>query len=439
MISKLVKFITVDIWRIPLKTLPRGRYLLVRQLRIIVLAMRGFDEDKCLLRASSLTFYCLLAIVPVVAMIFGIAQGFGIENLLETQLLVRLQGQEEVVRRIIEFARSLLERTKGGVVAGIGIALLFWTVIRMLSNIENSFNDIWGVKESRSLARKFSDYLAIMLVSPILIIMPGSITIAIAGQLKFITQKISLLGAVGPFIFSAFKLIPFAVIWAFLTFIYIFMPNTKVNIRSALLGGIAAGTVYQLMQFGYINTQMLVSRYGAIYGSFAALPLFLIWLQFSWLIILFGVEVSFAHQNVETYEFEPDCLRASHSFKRLVSLGVTHLLVKNFSAGGSPMTSEKISHVLEAPIRLINEILYELVKSGILSEVKQKNNKTVAYQPAKLPEKFTLKYVIDSLEKRGSHDLPILKTKEMSKIAECLSEFEQTIESSPANLLLKDI
>ncbi|MBU1047734.1 MAG: YihY/virulence factor BrkB family protein, partial [Candidatus Omnitrophica bacterium] len=220
MISKFIRFLTIDIWRIPLRKLPRGRSLLVRQLRIVLLAMRGFDEDKCQLRASALTFYSLLAIVPIVAMVFGIAKGFGIEKMLETQLVERLQGQEEVVRRIIEFAQSLLEKTKGGVVAGVGVALLFWTVIRVLSNIENSFNDIWGIKKSRSFARKFSDYLAIMLIAPVLIIMPGSITLAITSQFEFLMQKISLLGVIGPFLVVALKLVPYMVIWLFLSFMY---------------------------------------------------------------------------------------------------------------------------------------------------------------------------------------------------------------------------
>ncbi|MBU0533633.1 MAG: YihY/virulence factor BrkB family protein [Candidatus Omnitrophica bacterium] len=439
MISKFIRFLTIDIWRIPLRKLPRGRSLLVRQLRIVLLAMRGFDEDKCQLRASALTFYSLLAIVPIVAMVFGIAKGFGIEKMLETQLVERLQGQEEVVRRIIEFAQSLLEKTKGGVVAGVGVALLFWTVIRVLSNIENSFNDIWGIKKSRSFARKFSDYLAIMLIAPVLIIMPGSITLAITSQFEFLMQKISLLGVIGPFLVVALKLVPYMVIWLFLSFMYVFMPNTKVNLRSAILGGIVAGTIYQLAQVGYIRSQMLLARYGAIYGSFAALPLFLIWLQISWLIVLLGAEISFAHQNVETYEFEPDSLKASYSFKKLVSLMTTNLLAKNFASGDKPLMADQISHKLEIPMRLINTVLYELVEAGIVSEIRRNDYKSVAYQPAQDLDKLTVKYVIDAMEKRGSDNIPIIKSQELDRISECLQTFNQTIEKSPANILLKDI
>jgi membrane protein len=439
MISKVIKFLTVDLWRIPLRTLPRGRSILIRQIRIVALAMRGFDEDKCQLRASALTFYSLLAIVPIVAMVFGIAKGFGIEKILETQLMERLQGQEQVVERIIEFSQSLLEKTKGGVVAGVGVVLLFWTVIRVLSNIENSFNDIWGIKKARGLARKFSDYLAIMLIAPILIIMPGSITLAITSQFAFLMERIAVLGIIGPFLFAGLKLVPYIFIWAVLTFMYVFMPNTKVSMKSAVLGGIAAGTLYQLMQFGYINTQMLVSRYGAIYGSFAALPLFLIWLQLSWLIILLGAEISFAHQNVETYEFESDSLKASYSFKKLVSLMTVNLLAKNFAGGDRPLMAGQIAHKLEMPRRLINTVLYELVESGIISEVKLNGDKTIAYQPAKDPDKLTIKYVVDAMEKRGSDSIPVAESKEWKRISESLEEFSSMLERSSANVLLKDI
>jgi len=422
-----------------LRTLPRGRSLLIRQIRIVTLAMRGFDEDKCQLRASALTFYSLLAIVPIVAMVFGIAKGFGIEKIFEAQLMKTLEGQEQVVERIIEFSQSLLEKTKGGIVAGIGVVLLFWTVIRVLSNIENSFNDIWGIKKARGFARKFSDYLAIMLIAPILVIMPGSITLALTSQFKFLMEKISLLGVIGPFLFAGLKLVPYIFIWAFLSFIYVFMPNTKVSVKSAILGGIVAGTLYQLMQFGYINTQMLVSRYGAIYGSFAALPLFLIWLQLSWLIVLLGAEISFAHQNVETYEFEPDSLKASYSFKKLISLIAVNLLAKNFARGDKPLTAGQIAHQLEMPIRLVNTVLYELVESGILCEVKLNSDKNIAYQPAQDVDKLTIKYVIDAMEKRGSDNIPVAQSKELGSIRDSLKEFGKSIENSSANVLLKDI
>jgi len=395
-------FLRVDIWRIRLKDLPGPKSFFIKQLRVVLLALRGFDEDKCRLRASALTFYTLLSIVPVLAMAFGIAKGFGLEKTLETQILDRLPGQEEVTTRIIEFARSLLENAKGGTIAGIGVVILFWTVIKVFGNIEKSFNEIWGVRTQRSMARKFGDYLSMILICPFLLIMSSSITVFIASQIRNITQDVEFLGAVTPLIFRVIRLSPYCVIWILFTFIYLFMPNTKVRFTSGLLAGVVAGTTYQLVQSGYITFQIGMAKYNAIYGSFAALPLFLVWLQLSWFIVLFGAEISFAHQNVDTYEFEPDCLRASHRFKRLLALRITHLLVNVFCKGEKPLDAPQISHSLEIPVRLVRDVLYELTGAGIVSEVKEDGERETAYQPAQCTDRFTVKYVLDALDKRGS-------------------------------------
>ncbi|MFQ5486745.1 MAG: YihY/virulence factor BrkB family protein [Desulfobacterales bacterium] len=438
-ILKGIDFVREEMWRINLKTLPGKKSFFIRQLRIIALAIRGFDEDKCQLRASALTFYTLLSFVPVVAMAFGIAKGFGFEKSLEKQLLEKLPGQEEIVGQVVDFAHSLLENTQGGVIAGFGVVLLFWTVIKVLGHIEHSFNDVWEIKKARSFGRKFGDYLSIMLIAPILVITSSSVTVFIKTQIEFITREVALLGLFSSFIFSALKLFPYLVIWLLFTFIYILMPNTKVNFRSGLLAGIVAGTVFQISQHVYIAFQIGVARYNAIYGSFAALPLFLVWLQLSWLIVLFGAEISFAHQNVDTYEFESDCKGISAFFKKLLSLHVVHLLVKHFSSGKKPLTADEISQRLEIPIRLIRQILYELVQSDTLAETRTNNDKTFSYQPARDINSLTIKYVIDAMEKRGIDNLPVAQTKELQALSDSLKAFADTVAKSPENRLIKDI
>jgi membrane protein len=439
MLSRIIQFVKVDIWRIRLRSLPRNKSFLIKQLRIILLALRGFDEDKCQLKAAALTFYSLLATVPILAVAFGIAAGFRLQLTLKTELLNKFPGQEEALTKVFGFADSLLENTKSYLVAGIGVLLLLWTVIKALGNIERSFNDIWGVKKPRSLARRLSDYIFMILICPLLFVVSSSVTVFIAGQIKLITERIDLLGAISPLIFAVLKLFPFAVIWVLFSFVYIFMPNTRVNLRSGILAGIAAGTIYQIVQWGYINFQIGVARNNAIYGSFAALPLFLVWLQLSWLIVLFGAEISFAHQNVDTYEFEPDCLRASNRFKKLVALRITHLLLKNFCSGEKPWTATQISHKLEIPIRLVRQILFELADARIVSETVGESERAVAYQPAQCPEKYTVGYVVDALDERGSADIPVAESGELEKLSECLNTFGETIEKSPANVSLMDI
>jgi len=217
------------------------------------------------------------------------------------------------------------------------------------------------------------------------------------------------------------------------------MPNTKVNFKAGLFGGIIAGTIYQVVQWVYITFQIGVANYGAVYGSFAALPLFLVWLQMSWLIVLLGAEISFAEQNVETYEFEPDCLKVSYSFKQLLALRIAQLVVNEFCEGHPPKTAAEISHELELPIRLANEIIFELTESGVLSEVKINDSQMTAFHPARDPQSFTIENVLEMLNRRGIEDVPIAESRELDKIKECVEAFKKTIQSSPINLTLKEI
>jgi membrane protein len=439
LISKFFNFIKVDIWRIRLADLPFGKSFLIKQLRMIILAFRGYDEDRCLLRASSLTFYTLLSIVPVAAMFFGVAKGFGFERRLQEELFNRFPGQEEVLNQVISFSNSLLEQTKGGIIAGIGMLVLFWSVLKVLGHIEMALNDIWGIKESRSWGRKFSDYLSIMLISPILVLMSGSATVFIKTQVTQITQKVELLGVISPLIFFLLKFTPYVLIWALFTILYIIMPNTKVNFKAGVLGGVVAGTLYQIAQWAYISFQIGAAKYNAIYGSFAALPLFLMWLQISWWIVLFGAELSFANQNVDTYEYEPDCLKASPGFKKLVALQIAHLLVKKFENGDRPLTDSQISAQLEMPIRLVHNILFDLVESGLVSEIKTQAEKEFAYQPARDINNLTIQYVLEALDQKGTDDIPVARTEDYQALSDALKKFSEAMESSPANKLLKDL
>lgn len=417
----------------------RGKSLLIRFLRVVVLAIRGFNENKCKFRASALTFFSLLSIVPVVALMFGIAKGFGLQERVAAQILEKMKGQEEVANRVIAFSNSLLDQTSGGVIAGVGVIFLFWTIISLLSNIEGSFNDIWGVVKPRTFGRKVSDYLVTMLVCPILLAVAGGATIFLSGQIQTLTEKFPMLNNFGPAFWLVMKLLPYLTVWISFTFIFIFMPNTKVGFVSGLIAGIVAGTLFQLVQWGYVNCQVQLTAKYAIYGSFAALPLFLLWLQFSWFIILFGAEVSFAHQNVETYEFEPDCLSASHSFKTLLSILITQRLVRRFCDGEKPIDASDLSHELEIPVRLVRQLLYDLSESGIISEVRKGEDKELAYQPATDVDKLTVKFIIDRLEQRGTSSIPVLRSAEMDKLSDCLRQFDATIEKSPANVLLKNL
>ena len=435
----IINFLSRDVWRIPSESLSRRRSFMLRQLRTVILAFRGFDEDKCSLRASALTYYTLLSIVPVLAMGFGVAKGFALEKRLEKEILLRFKGHEEAVTQAINFAHTMLEQTRGGLIAGIGVAMLLYLIVRLLSNIESSFNEVWGITQSRSLGRKLSDYLSMVLICPVLLVMSSSTTVFISTQVTLITNKISLLGAFSPLISLTLNILPYVMTWLLFTFVYIFMPNTKVRFRSGLLAGIVAGSLYQVVQWVYIIFQVGVARYGAIYGSFAALPLFLIWLHVSWMVVLFGAEISFASQNVETYEFEPDSLHTKPAFKKLLALRIAQICVKNFHDELKPWSAEQISHDLGVPIRLVNMILFELTEANILSKVRGTNEDEILYQPAHDVDTMSLTSVMEALDNLGSEGTPVTESYELETISRSLNDLRTILDNSPANLLLKDI
>ncbi len=436
---QILHFLKTDLWRIRRRDLHPANYFLVKHLRIILLAFRDFHYDNCYLKASALTFYTVLSVVPVAAITFGIAKGFGFQHLLERQILERFPGQEEMLRGITNSAHILLDNTRSGLIAIISATVLVWAVVKVLSNIERSFNEIWRIKRSRSFSRKFSDYLAIIIICPLLLIMSGSITVFISTQVKQITDTTPFLGMISPAIYFALKFLPFALLWILFTFIYIFMPNTRVKFFPGFLAGVVAGSLYQLAQSAYIVFQVGAAKFNLIYGSFAALPLFLIWLQISWLIVLFGSEVSFAHQNIDSYEFEPDIKKISPFFKKLLALQIAHLIITNFIQGAPPMSAATISRKLEMPFRLVRHILNEMVDSRIFSETNADKQSDPAYQPARDVNSITVSYILEALEQKGVNFIPIAQTPELQKLTTTLQEFKSLLQQSSANRLIKDI
>lgn len=438
-IKRIIAFLREDIWRIHLDDFSRLRRFLLGQLRIVVLSVRGFREDQCHVRASALTYYTLLSIVPVAAIALGIAKGFGYDRVLQRILIESYPGYETLTGRLVEYSSALLENTQGGIVAGFGLLFLLWTLIKVLGNIEGAFNDIWNVGKQRSLVRKFSDYIAIVLVCTIGLLIYNSATVFIAAHIQYLFNKLALSGLQGPLVSLTFKAIPFLLIWTLFAFIYIVMPNTRVGLRPALTAAVVAGTLYQVVQWGYITLQIGVARYNAIYGSLAAVPLFLVWLQISWLIVLFGAEISFAIQNVRLYQFEIDSLRVSWHEKKRLALLVAHRVIRGFSRGERAMTAAAIAEELGIPVRLVRNILAALAEAGVFSKTESPDERDVAYQPACDLEHFTVKCVLDTFEKIGSETVPVRDSPQLERLNAILDSFAEAIEHSPGNVLLRDI
>ncbi len=436
-IKKLVNFFTEDIWRIRVADLSRRKASLIRLGRIVLLSVRGFINDRCPLNASALTFYSLLSIVPLAAMVFGIAKGFGFDKRLETQLLEKFSGQAEVVNQVILFARAMLENTKGGMIAGIGIVVLFWTVVRLMGNIERSFNDIWKVKKARPFGRKFADYLAFILITPVLFFLSSSATVFVTTQITQIAEKVALLGVVAPIIFFLLKLTPYLLIWVLFSLVYMLMPNTRVQFGAGVFGGIIAGTIFHLVQWGYIAFQIGIAKNNAIYGSFAALPLFLIWLQTSWLIVLLGAELAYAFQDVNTYEFDPKGKSISHRRKQLVALRIMYLIIERFRSGDEPLTVPEIAEILQIPVRLSRQIIGDFMEAGILSQLDVPAPDEPTYQPGMDTDHLTLHHVLQSMETIGDENISLLEDEPTRHLEGTLKAIDEVIAQLPENMPLK--
>lgn len=442
MISKIAHFMEKGIWEIRLTDLSPVKAFFVRCLRVVLLALRGFMKNGGQKTASVLTYYSLLNLVPIIGVAFGIAKGFGLEKLIESriqQMAQEANWQVEITDQILGFSRSLLDHAKGGLIAGIGVILLFWTVISIFGKIEESLNTIWEVKKPRTLIRKFSDYLTVMVLAPVLFIISSSVTVLVASQVKGILQKISLLGAFSSVILFLLNLLPYVSIWALFVLLYIIMPNTRVPLRSGIVGGVAAGTIYQLVQWFYIKFQIGAANYGAIYGSFAALPLFLVWLQLSWTIVLLGAEIAYAYEHRETFGFHPDYARLSTDSRRVLMLRIFHFLAKKFSKGEKPPNLRELVHTLEIPFRLARRLLSEMAEVGLVVEITKDKTNEIAFQPGRSIDQLTLQQVLQAYERRGESQPSQTPSEEAEKISNYLKEISEAVEKSPANVRLKEI
>ena len=431
------RFVNEDLWLLHEQKLSPVKARLIKSLKIALLSIQDFSRDQCPLRASALTLYSLLSIVPVIAMLFGIAKGFGFEKMLEQRFIEQVPDQESSVLQLISFAQNMLDSTKGGVVAGIGTVVLFWAVISVISNIEESFNYIWKISKGRSLSRKFSDYLSLMLLAPVVLIASGSITVFLKTKVTWLMTIIQLPEYGIWLVIKALGLLPLLLMIGLFTFTFIFMPNHKVNVRAGIIAGVVTGVLYHLLQWAYLSLQIGVSSYNAIYGSFAALPLFVAWLQTGWMIILFGCEVAFFLQNYEIYRNHNRYGDLSFSLKKVIALQITHLIIKQFSQLNTPLTAAEIATRLVIPVAIIQPILVILIASHIVVEFKNQDDKDEVYQPAVDINQLTIAYVINALEQCGQHHLPDISQEHL--FMDAVDHFRQLMESSEYNRLLKDI
>lgn len=430
-------FINVDIWKIPQG--PGIKSKVYHWLKILIMAVKEVAKDQVPLKASALTYFSILSIVPVVAIVFGISKGFGFAIDIKAEMAKFFSGQEVVLNQTFIYAQNMLDNAKGGIIVGFGVLFLIYTVMRLLNNIEQVFNSIWSVESSRSVVRKFTDYLAIVIFGPILIVMSNGMTVYVTTQIRTITEKFAFLGYVEPLLLFALRFSPYVMIWLLFSLLYIIMPNTRVRIKSAIVAGIVAGTIFQLLQWGFINFQVGVAKYNAIYGSLAALPLFLIWTQLSWTVVFIGGEIAYAHQNVRHYIPANYDVHLSQKQNHRIALLVMERIVKNFEKGSIPLTREELADQLRISHRFLSDVLDHLIKAGVLykSDIMQKT--APVYIPTIDINKVTIHYVFKKLDATGLNDIQVAEDTPFQSINKALDQLQSDIEKSKGNTLLKDL
>lgn len=411
----------------------------VRQRRIMYLLYKGINRDNIYIKASALTFFTILSVIPMVALAFGIAKGFGLHDELRAQIIMQFHNQEQVMNWILDFANNTLEQTSGGWLAGIGVAFLFSTVGQLLRYVENTFNSIWKVSETRVWYRQVTDYLAVIILVPALFIASSSATVLATTRLNEILSSSDMLEGLKPVVSFLVKLIPFILLCTLSTAAFLAMPNTRVKVRTALLAGLVAGIALQVLQIVYVESQMGLTRLGALYGSFAAIPLLMVWIQMSWVILLMGAQLSYYLQNITRYEFEFDVQTVSPRQKKRLSLLVMHSLIDDFVKGVKPRAPEEISQELSLPVRTVHDCLDILHKSSMVTEVWNEELEKYVYQPATDINRMTLSFVLEQLDSSGSQHKVVINNSDYRKIDAALTKFETLISTSETNVLLRDI
>ncbi|WP_298032349.1 YihY/virulence factor BrkB family protein [uncultured Alistipes sp.] len=404
---------------------------LVQQYRLLFYTARGLLEHGTIVRSAALTFYTLMSLVPIVAVVFAVVKGFGLADGLIDNLYALFPQNPEIIKYIVDFAENALARTQGGVVAAVALVTLFWAVIRVFGSIESAFNNIWEVKAERSVTRQYTDYIAVVMIVPVLWIVANAVG-------KYAQQ---MLGFNDSWYFTLLShLVSMFIIWVMFTFLYIVIPNTKVRFKSALMAGIIAGTLFLLFQWGYIYVQRWMTSYNAIYGSFAALPLLLIWLQTSWQIFLFGGELSFAYQNIARFSEERESLLVSYDQRRKILLAVMLTVIRHFREKGGAMPADVIRAQLDLPTRIVNDILYQLVQAGELIAVPSGDGeREVAFAPAHETDTMTVYGVLEAVERSGHTSFDLAQSPELTRIDRELETLKQAARQSQDNVRLIDL
>ena len=408
----------------------------VRCANILRLAVNIFISKQLNKETAALSYSTLLAIVPIFSVIFAIARGFGYNKYIEYWFMQAFESQPQVAEVLVSFVNSYLVHTKSGVLLGFGLVLMLCTVLLLLTNIERVFNIIWHANKSRSIFRTCTDYLSLFLLLPVVLVLSTGISLYVST----IADGVRSQAIVASALFLLIDVLPYVIMSLFFIGLFVFVPNTHVKVRHCILPGIIAGIAMQSLQYAYIHSQIWVSSYNAIYGSFAALPLFILWVQLSWFICLFGSVLSFSSQNISLFDFSFDKGNISHSNKILLCLNIMAIISRQFEKGLPPFSITDIVRETKLPMRIVNNLLCDLVNAQLLVEiVTDEKSESIRYMPGMSAETLTVGVVVGRLESYGHISIPlpeIVQSKE--KWNEVHAKYRQYL-SAMNSVLVRDL
>jgi len=389
-----------------------------------------------LTQACAMTFRTMLAIVPALALLLAIGRGFGMQGVLQDELFRLFPAQHTAISYAMNFVESYLNQTSEGVFLGVGIAVLLWTLISLLSNVEDSFNLIWGVKTGRSIWRKATDYTALLLILPVLMLCASGISLMLSSTLRaifdfeFMTPVISLILEGTQILMTIL----------FFTAAYMLIPNTKVKFGNAFLSGALAGTGFLVLQWLFVTGTLYVTRYNAIYGSFAFIPLLLIWIQLVWVICLAGAVICYSSQNVFAFSLDREVSTISSRYRWTVTIAISAIITRRFLECERPATARDIMNIYEIPARLVTDITDLLVKTGLANRVLLPDEKEVyGYQLAVNPASFTIEVLTTRLYTLGNSDVINGFDKNFPNVIPKIEKIEQALSTVASDMLLADI
>ncbi len=386
-------YVSVGVW---CDTRPGWRRNVIKTLS---LSVRSFLNGDIQTQACAMTYRTLLAIVPALALALAIARGFGFQAVVQKELFHFFPAQKVAVSYALQFVDSYLNQASEGIFVGVGIVFLLYTLISLVINVEDTFNLIWGVKEGRSLWRKISDYTAMFLILPIILICVSGINILLSSTLETIFH----FSFMTPLISISLEMASWVLTWLFFAAVYILIPNTKVKFKYAIISGVIAGTGFIVLQWIFVTGQMYVSRYNAIYGSFSFLPLLLIWMQLAWVITLSGAVLCYSSQNIFRFSFDKEVETMSPVYRGKVIVGMAAVVAQRFSRGEDAATGRLFVEAYKLPARLVSDVLDLLLRAGLISKIVIDEKKEMfGYQPAVALDILTLEYLTDRINSLGA-------------------------------------